>query len=99
MPASAVTNSGKKWTMTELERMRLRCDRWNKLYMVGSNVYIRLDSGKVIPTKTRAKAIVNGNRQAVIWVENVAGCYPLDRVWPRAFGLVPDEEALAKIGR
>lgn len=78
---------------------KVQCERWNKLHMVGAKVYYRTSSGKVIQAVTRARAIVNGRGEAVVWLDGVSGERALADVWPRSVGLFPTVPYLELITR
>lgn len=48
-------------------------------HAAGTVVDVRLDSGKVLRTRTRSEATVVCDT-AVIWVDGISGCYALERV-------------------
>lgn len=56
------------------------CDRWNAKHQVGDAVDVRMDSGEVKRTTTRSPAEMLSGHTAVIWLNNISGCYMLDRV-------------------
>jgi hypothetical protein len=59
-----------------------RCLQWRASYPVGSRVIVTLPDGSELRTRTRGDAQVVGGREIVIWLDGVAGCYPLDQVRP-----------------
>ena len=59
-------------------------DAWNAKYPPGTAVDLKMDSGKVMRTLTRAYAQVAACGDAVIWLEGVRGYYLLDRCKPVA---------------
>jgi hypothetical protein len=61
-------------------RLQHECDEFNKLYGVGTEVDVEKDDGSIVRTKTRGPAEVLGNHTAVIWLEDIRGCYALSRV-------------------
>lgn len=65
------------------KKLQAICDKFNAENPVGSSVLLQKD-GQVEPfsTKTRSAAQVMCGHSAVIWLENVSGCYLLDRVTP-----------------
>jgi hypothetical protein len=66
-----------------VKKMQTECDAFNAANPIGSAVYVKLD-GKDEPflTKTRSDAQILSGHSSVIWLENVSGCYLLDRVTP-----------------
>ena len=59
------------------------CDRFNEAYPVGTSVTVQLDGrDEPFKTVTRSTAQVLSGHTAVIWLENVTGCYLLERVTP-----------------
>ncbi|MGO1160405.1 hypothetical protein ACTOV4_00435 [Brucella sp. C7-11G] len=69
----------------KLRKLQAVCDKFNASNPVGTDVLVQKD-GQVepFPTKTRSTAQVMCGHSAVIWLENVSGCYLLDRVTPIA---------------
>lgn len=63
------------------KKLQAECDKFNAAHPVGADVFVKLD-GKDEPyrTKTRSEAQILSGHSAVIWLENVSGCYLLDRV-------------------
>lgn len=64
--------------MTKLQSV----EQWNERHPVGSDVIVRLDSGKDLQTRTRSRAEILSGHTPVIWLEGVRGCYILERVRP-----------------
>lgn len=65
------------------KRLQAVCDKFNAENPVGTNVLLQKDGqAEPFPTKTRSMAQVMCGHSAVIWLENVSGCYLLDRVKP-----------------
>lgn len=64
---------------SELNR---RCEAWNKVRPVGTEVIVTRDNGEELRTKTRSEAWLLSGHSAVIQLEGVSGCYALDRVRP-----------------
>jgi hypothetical protein len=64
-----------------VEKLQAECDKFNAAHPVGADVFVKLD-GKDEPfrTKTRSTAQILSGHSAVIWLENVSGCYLIDRV-------------------
>lgn len=64
-----------------LKKLQAECDKFNASVSVGDEVMVKLD-GKDEPfrTRTRSVAQVLSGHSAVIWLENVSGCYLLNRV-------------------
>lgn len=60
--------------------LQAKCDAWNAAHPVGTEVSVRKDGGEIMLTKTRSAAEVMGGHSAVIWLDNVRGCYLLDRI-------------------
>lgn len=64
-----------------LAALQAGCDAFNKLHPVGTEVTVKLDFvDEPFRTKTRSTAQILSGHSAVIWLENVSGCYLLDRV-------------------
>jgi hypothetical protein len=61
--------------------LEIQCKRFNESIAVGDEVFVKLD-GKDEPfrTRTRSDAQVLGDHSAVVWLENVRGCYAISRV-------------------
>jgi hypothetical protein len=64
------------------EVLQRQCDAFNARYAIGQTVSLRKDGGEGIITKTRSEAQVLSGHSAVIWLEDVSGCYLLERVTP-----------------
>lgn len=65
------------------EKLQALCEKFNALYPIGTPVNLMLDGNdEPIPTKTRSCAHVLSGHSAVIWLDDVSGCYLLDRVTP-----------------
>lgn len=64
------------------EDLEHQVDSFNMRYSVGQKVTIRLDDGSVKVTRTRSRAEILSGHSAVIWLNDVRGCYLLDRVTP-----------------
>lgn len=63
------------------KKMQAECDAFNAKHPVGSDVVVRLDGvDEPFSTRTRSEAQILSGHSAVIWLENVSGCYLLDRV-------------------
>jgi hypothetical protein len=56
------------------------CDAWNAKHPVGTQVTVKLDSGETKETTTTTEAQLLSGHTAVIWLEDVSGCYCLDFV-------------------
>lgn len=57
-----------------------KVDQWNARYPIGQSVDLLKDGGEIMRTKTRSAAAILSGHTAVIWLENVSGCYIIDRV-------------------
>lgn len=68
-----------------VKKMQAECDAFNAANPVGTKVQVMLD-GRTEPfdTTTRSEAQILSGHSAVIWLDNVSGCYLLDRVTPKA---------------
>ncbi len=61
---------------------------WNKEHQPGIDVIVTMDDKKEVHTKTRSEAQMLGasgdypGHTAVVWLEDISGCYSLDRVRP-----------------
>lgn len=64
-----------------IKQLQAMVDDWNARFPVGTEVKMIKDSGDIVRTKTRSNAAVMGGHSAVIWLDGVAGCYLLKRVW------------------
>lgn len=65
------------------KKLQAICDKFNAANPVGTAVLLKKDfQDELFPTKTRSTAQVMCGHSAVIWLENVSGCYLLDRVTP-----------------
>lgn len=65
----------------KIQKMQAECDAFNAKHAVGADVLVKLDGvDEPFLTKTRSEAQILSGHSAVIWLENVAGCYLIDRV-------------------
>ncbi|MBX8826521.1 hypothetical protein [Ochrobactrum sp. SFR4] len=72
-----------KRQLSKATKLQCICDKFNASYPVGTNVLLKKDGhDELFPTTTRSTAQVMCGHSAVIWLENVSGCYLLDRVSP-----------------
>lgn len=72
-----------KREQAKTKKLQAVCDKFNAAYPVGADVLLKKDGhDELFPTRTRSTAQVMGGHSAVIWLENVSGCYLLDRVMP-----------------
>lgn len=63
--------------------MQALCDAFNETNPIGSDVHVKLDNkDEPFLTKTRSKAQILSGHSAVVWLDDVTGCYLLDRVTP-----------------
>lgn len=60
----------------------MTADEWNERHRIGTDVSVRLDSGKLRRTRTRSAAWSLGDHTDVILLDGITGCYLLDRVTP-----------------
>jgi hypothetical protein len=58
----------------------LQVEHWNKAVKVGMDVWLRLDDGAEVLTKTSSEAKVLGGHSAVVWLDGFSGCWALSRV-------------------
>lgn len=64
------------------QKMQHECDAFNAKNPIGSDVFVKLDGvDEPFRTRTRSEAQILSGHSAVIWLENVSGCYLLDRVY------------------
>ena len=64
-------------------KLQAKCDKFNAIVSVGDEVFVKLDGvDEPVRTRTRSEAEVMSGHSPVIWLENVSGCYLLDRVTP-----------------
>lgn len=64
-----------------IQKMQAECDAFNAKNPIGSDVFVKLDGvDEPFRTRTRSAAQILSGHSAVIWLENVSGCYLLDRV-------------------
>jgi len=64
-----------------VKTMQAACDKFNAANPVGSEVFVKLDGvEEPFRTTTKSTAQILSGHTAVIWLENVSGCYLLDRV-------------------
>lgn len=72
-----------KRQQAKAKKLQTICDQFNASYPVGTEMLLKKDGhDELFPTKTRSTAQVMSGHSAVIWLENVSGCYLLDRVTP-----------------
>lgn len=65
-------------------RLHQMCDTYNSEFPVGIPVWVALDDGRILDTRTRSEAWVLGGHSVVVMVEGIAGGYSLDRVTPKS---------------
>lgn len=71
--------------LTNTAALQAECDKFNAAYPIGTPVTVELDFvDEPFATVTRSQAEVLSGHSAVIWLENVRGCYLLERVTPLA---------------
>ena len=64
-----------------IKKIQAECDAFNAKNPIGSDVFVKLDGvDEPFRTRTRSDAQILSGHSAVIWLENVSGCYLLDRV-------------------
>jgi hypothetical protein len=64
-----------------VKKMQDECDRFNTQNKIGADVFVKLDGvDEPFRTRTRSEARILSGHSVVIWLENVSGCYLLDRV-------------------
>lgn len=64
-----------------LDKLQAECDKFNAEHKVGDEVFLKKDFvDELFRTKTRSEAQVLSGHSAVIWLENVSGCYLLECV-------------------
>ena len=74
-----------KREQAKANKLQAICDKFNVSYPVGTDVLLKKDGhDELFPTKTRSTAQVLCGHSAIIWLENVSGCYLFDRVSPVA---------------
>jgi hypothetical protein len=72
----------KKMSRPSAAKLQKQCDVWNAANPVGTAVILTRDSGCKQQTKTRSEAQVLSGHSAVIWLDDVSGCYSLNNVTP-----------------
>lgn len=60
----------------------MNTETWNKLYPVGTDVFVTEDNGEQCHSRTRSEAWTLGSGQAVVKLEGYSGGYDLARVQP-----------------
>lgn len=66
-----------------LPALQAECDAFNARCPVGGKVRVKLDGkDELFETVTRSPAQILSGHSAVVWMEDVCGCYLLDRVTP-----------------
>lgn len=53
---------------------------WNKNNAVGCSCEVKTDSGFAVKTHTKSEAYLLGGHTAVVLLDDVSGCYMLNRV-------------------
>lgn len=72
-------------TLPNVAALQAECDKFNAANPIGTAVTVELDFvDEPFATVTRSLAEVLSGHSAVIWLENVRGCYLLERVKPVA---------------
>lgn len=59
-------------------------ENFNRIYPVGTQVILKLDSGREVCTPVAHKALVLNGQSAVAWFEGVSGCYSIENDRVRA---------------
>lgn len=68
-----------------IKAMQAACDKFNALCPVGGKVRVKLDNvDEPLETTTRSEAQILSGHSCIVWMDNVRGCYLLDRVTPVA---------------
>jgi hypothetical protein len=62
------------------DKLQAQVDAWNAVNAIGTEVTCVKDDFSVVQTKTRSAAEVLSGHTAVIWLEDIRGCYDLKRV-------------------
>jgi hypothetical protein len=65
-----------------LKQLQKKCDDWNAMNAVGCKVICTKDNGESVLTVTTSEAQILSGHTAVIWMQDIRGCYLLDRVRP-----------------
>lgn len=64
-----------------IKKIQAECDAFNSKNPIGTEVFVQLDGvDEPFRTRTRSDAQILSGHSAVIWLDNVCGCYLLDRV-------------------
>jgi hypothetical protein len=74
------------------KREQGKVDTWNEVHPVGTEVSVQLDNGAKLKTRTIAPASLLGGHTAVLWLEDISGCYKLDRCAAVSSNLLPEGE-------
>jgi hypothetical protein len=65
---------------SDISQLQEIVEAFNKKNPIGSEVAVKLDSGKTMITKVRAPAqILCGS--IVAWFDGITGCYSISNVW------------------
>lgn len=73
------------YKLPNLKKMQAECDRFNGKCPVGGKVLVKLDGVDVpFETTTKSEAQILSGHSAVVWMDNVSGCYLLSHVTPVA---------------
>jgi hypothetical protein len=62
------------------EVMQSKCDVFNEKHPVGSPVTVIKDLGEKVETTVKHPAEILSGHTAVVWLNDISGCYLLDRV-------------------
>lgn len=65
-----------------IRQLKQECDEFNRSVSIGDPVYVTLDSGEKVFTRTRSAAQVLSGHTAVVFVDDISGAYLLARVRP-----------------
>jgi hypothetical protein len=69
--------------LPNLRHAQKKIDAFNAACPIGTLVTVMRDDGTEMDSKTRSEAQLLGGHTPVVWVENLSGCYLLDRVKPK----------------
>lgn len=74
-----------RYKAPDVKKLQAACDAFNQKNPVGAPVFVQLDGrDEPFATTTRSEAQILSGHSAVIWLDNVSGCYLLYRVTPRS---------------
>lgn len=75
----------KRWQVQaakDFEFAKMKCELWNLKHPVGTLVQVVRDDGRIEQMTTRSKAWVLSEKDPVIMLSGITGCFLLERCTP-----------------